>query len=330
MNKVQEIVYNLLPDNKKSRKSGWIYFNAPCCYHTEKADIKKRGNIIFEGDSIAYNCFNCHTSWGWTPSFHMSKEMITFLKDLNISSEDLHTLKNLVKEYIDNGETTSTVEIKKREYRDLPTNYKPINKSFKEGETSKTFNNVWRYLQYRNPRLLEFGELYWAENQNNFLIPCYEYGKIVGYSLRSLNDDSKSKYIHYIPSGYIFNYDNLELDRKFEICVEGQTDAMALNCVSILHNTIKPDRLKRLLPYATQKEIILLPDRDKAGKKLVEQVLEENLPFSVAFPNWVRTINDAEDAVKYYGRLYTIYSIINSRVKNKDDIKKELLRWFNI
>ena len=37
---------------------------------------------------------------------------------------------------------------------------------------------------------------------------------------------------------------------------------------------------------------------------MVQQLLEENLPFSVAFPNWERGIKDAEQAAKKYGRLY--------------------------
>lgn len=63
---------------------------------------------------------------------------------------------------------------------------------------------------------------------------------------------------------------------------------------------------------------------------MVKQLLENDLPFSVAFPNWIKGIKDAEDAVKKYGRLYTIYSILTSKESNKDLIKMKSMKWFNI
>ena len=106
-------------------------------------------------------------------------------------------------------------------------------------------------------------------------------------------------------------------------------DALAINGISILSNQFTQDRLKRILPYVDNKEIILMPDRDKAGRKMVDQLLEEELPFSVAFPNWERGIKDCFDAVKKYGRLYTIYSIITSKESDKDLIKMKAMKWFS-
>ena len=259
------------------------------------------------------------------------ENIINWLKDLGATTKDIQKFYSLFNEFQENNSHTPlTPKIQKREIRSLPSNYKSIKESLVKGENNPSLHNVMRYITERNPRLLGWTDLMWAENQHNFLIPCYEYGEVVGYSLRKLTDETNNKYIHYIPHGYIFNYDNLLKDRKYEIICEGQSDALAINGVSILSNIFTPDRLKKILPFTKDKEIILLPDRDKSGKKMIQQVLDENLPFSVAFPNWEKGIKDAEEAVKKYGRLYTIYSIISSKESNKDIIKMKSMKWFNI
>lgn len=333
MNDILETIYNLLPSDKKQRNNGWIFFNCPSCYHTENPDTKHRGNILFTDDGFVYQCFNCKFKCGFTLGQYLSKDTTQWLKDLGISTKDLNDLRLKIREYNEaNSEKPkdSKIIIKKREIKQIPTGYKSIIKSLNEGENSYTFMEVLKYINNRNPYLLEWTDLLWCPKQFNFLIPCYEYEEIVGYSLRKLTDETNNKYIHYISTGYIYNYDNLLKPRKYEIVCEGQTDAIAINGVSILSNTFTPERLKRILPFVNDKEIILLPDRDKSGNKMVQQLLEENLPFSVAFPNWERGIKDAEQAAKKYGRLYTIYSILNSKENNKELIKMKSLKWFSI
>lgn len=331
MHPILEKIYDILPPDKKQRNNGWIFFSCPVCFLTENPDTKHRGNIIFNDDSCSYNCFNCKFQWNFHLGQYMSKNMTTFLKNC-CNEKDINDLRLMIREY-NESITDKPLDykpiIKKREIRDIPINYKSINESLYKGEKSSSLQAVINYIYERNPRLLSWTNLMWSERQYNFLIPCYEYDNVVGYSLRKLTDDTDSKYIHFIPSGYIFNYDNLLKDRKYEIICEGQTDALAINGVSILSNIFTPDRLKRILPFTKDKEIILLPDRDKSGKKMVKQVLEENLPFSVAFPNWERGIKDAEDAVKKYGRLYTIYSILTSKESNKNLIKMKSMKWFS-
>lgn len=41
MHEILEYIYDLLPGDKQQRNTGWIYFNCPCCYHTENSDKKK-------------------------------------------------------------------------------------------------------------------------------------------------------------------------------------------------------------------------------------------------------------------------------------------------
>lgn len=329
MHPILEYIYNLLPPDKKQKANGEISFNGVCCYRSEKPDTKKRGGVKFFDDGFVYNCFNCKFSCGFTLGKFLSKKCVQFLRDCGSTSEQITTLFKMIDEYNSTvGTSTKNKElIKPRIIRDIPTEYKSIKESLYKGENSKTLKKIYTYISQRNERLLSWADLLWAEGRENFLIPCYEFNKIVGYSLRSIHDESEHKYIHYVPSGYIFNFDNLTKDRKYQIVVEGQTDALAINGLALLSNVFTPEKLKRLLEYKGNSEIILVPDRDKPGLKMIQQLLDENLPFSVSFPSWQKGIKDVEEAVKRYGRLYTIYDIIKNKESDKNKIKIKMGGW---
>lgn len=326
MNKVQEYIYNLLPRTK--RRGDWYCFSCPSCmrFGEKRPDSKGRGGIRFDGDGIVYNCFNCKMTWGWTAGNHMSRKMKIFLDDMGLTAQQFLELNALIEEYLDTS-VEKKEPAKLRIIRDIPDGYKSIKESLKKGENSKLFCKILNYINNRNPELLEWEDLLWCDDQENFLIPCYEYGRVVGYSLRGLNDMSPSKYIHYTPSGYIYGIDNIQTNRKYNIIVEGELDALAIKGCALLSNAFTKDKLKQVLDAKGNSEIIILPDRDNAGKKIVEQVLNENLPFSVSFPNWGDGIKDAFDAVKKYGRLYTIYMIIKNKETDKMKIKMKLGKW---
>ena len=68
-----------------------------------------------------------------------------------------------------------------------------------------------------------------------------------------------------------------------------------------------------------QKVVIVCPDRDKSGSNLIDVALENN--WMVSFPEWENNIKDCADAVKHYGRLYTLKSVIDSAINNKAKIQ---------
>jgi DNA primase len=75
-----------------------------------------------------------------------------------------------------------------------------------------------------------------------------------------------------------------------------------------------------------QKQIIVVPDRDKAGSKLVERAIE--LGYSVSMPEWSDDITDIGDAVKRHGRLYTLHSIATSAEESPLKIRLRAKKWF--
>ena len=72
------------------------------------------------------------------------------------------------------------------------------------------------------------------------------------------------------------------------------------------------------------RQIIVVPDRDKPGEKLINQAIE--FGWGVAFPEWQDDVDDVADAVLKYGRLFTMQSILKSTETNKlkIDLKRKM------
>ena len=67
------------------------------------------------------------------------------------------------------------------------------------------------------------------------------------------------------------------------------------------------------------KQIVLLPDFDAAGIDTVNIAVKRG--WSVAFPEWDDGIKDANDAAQYYGRLFTVRSVLESVETSSTKIK---------
>jgi DNA primase len=63
------------------------------------------------------------------------------------------------------------------------------------------------------------------------------------------------------------------------------------------------------------REIIVVPDRDKAGMSVCERALD--LGYKVSIPEWNANVKDVNDAVKRYGRLPTLLSILEAATSSK-------------
>jgi DNA primase len=116
----------------------------------------------------------------------------------------------------------------------------------------------------------------------------------------------------------VFNVDRFANDdREIVIVTEGIFDAILVDGVSIMGNSISPEQAH--LIERLGKRVIVCPDRDEAGKQLIEQAVA--LDWEVSFPPWASDIKDAADATKRYGRLATVHSIISNATSNKIKIE---------
>jgi len=154
------------------------------------------------------------------------------------------------------------------------------------------------------------------------LIPFYWKGDVVGFTGRMFEQSQGVKYYTDVWPGYVFNMDAQDWTRKFVIVTEGPFDAIAVSGVSILGSEIN-DTQRELIDNLGR-QVIVVPDRDAPGEKLINQAIE--FGWSVAFPEWDKTVGDVADAVLKYGRLFTIQSILKTTEssKLKIDLKRKM------
>jgi hypothetical protein len=158
------------------------------------------------------------------------------------------------------------------------------------------------------------------------IIPFTYNHTIVGHAVRFL-DDRTPKYINEIQHGYVFGTDLQQEDWQYAIVVEGVFDALSINGLAVLHAEINDAQVR--LIRSLGKDIIVVPDQDEAGMKLVDRAIE--LGWAVSIPEWPKGCKDVNDAVNELGRLGTLLTILankeTSRIKlelrKKQIIKKE-------
>ena len=154
---------------------------------------------------------------------------------------------------------------------------------------------------------------------NRIIIPYTYKNKIVGHTSRFL-DNKIPKYINEQQPGYVFNIDIQKPEWQVCILTEGIFDALSIDGIAIMHDDISNEQAQ--LISSLNKQIIVVPDRDKTGLKICDRALE--LGYSVSLPNWESDIKDVNDAVVRYGKLPTLLSILQSATMSK--IKIEIQR----
>ena len=134
----------------------------------------------------------------------------------------------------------------------------------------------------------------------------------------------RSRYINDMQPGYVFGTDLQRPDWTQVIVTEGIFDALSIGGVALMHNTIS-DAQARLIRNLGR-EITVVPDQDLAGMELVDRAVE--LGWAVSMPAW-EDCKDVNDAVKLYGRLGTLLTIIAARETSRIKIelrKKNLVK----
>jgi len=201
---------------------------------------------------------------------------------------------------------------------DLPEEFQQLDKSI------ASHNSAIEYLTKRNLNLQD-NKFYISTKtdlRNRIIIPFYYKQKLSGYTARSINN-KKPKYITNSQPGFVFNLDN-QIRNNFIILCEGPIDALLVQGISILGSNISSQQLA--LINSLNKKIILVPDRDKAGSKLLKHALEN--AWYVSMPHWSRDITDIAEAVDKYGKLLTLYSIFKYKEQNELKIKLGAKKWF--
>ena len=98
-------------------------------------------------------------------------------------------------------------------------------------------------------------------------------------------------------------------DWQYAIVVEGVFDALCVNGLAVLHAEINDAQVR--LIRSLGREVIVVPDQDATGMRLVDRAVE--LGWSVSMPEWPADIKDVNDAVIRWGRVATVITILQAR-----------------
>ena len=310
-------VISYLPIRRKPSASGWISFNAPCCEHNgESRDRRSRGGIKTTPAGWSYHCFNC----GFTASFVLGRNL-TFkarklLSWMNVPQEEIEriNLESLKHKSIEGllGERQEIVNrLQSIAFEDclLPADTQPLNEQAEEYLRKRCAPPDYPFLYKTMPR-------------PGIVIPFTHDNQVVGHTTRFL-DDRTPKYIQDIQPGYVFGTDLQGANWQCAIVVEGVFDALSINGLAVLHADVN-DAQARLI-RSLDREIIVVPDQDEPGMRLVDRAVE--LGWAVSIPDWPADVKDVNDAVIRWGKIATLITIVQAREtsKIKIEIRKKWL-----
>jgi hypothetical protein len=326
MSVVSETVLTYLPSKRKQTPSGWLSFNAPCCHHNgHAADNRGRGGLIDNADGgMSYHCFNCGFKASWQPGRNFSHKLRRLLQWMGAPDDIINKVA------LEVMRENEGVQAKER-IAELPSfNTVPLpDDAIKVADITDFNKYSLAILEYIAQRRLNLDDTdyYWSPSlgyRDRLIIPFYYEGNIVGWTGRSILEDKKPKYLTEVQPGFVYGLDDQTYNKVFAIVCEGQIDAIHIEGCALGGSEVSDQQA--ILLNRLQKDIIVVPDRDKAGSKLVERAIE--LGWSVSLPTWSAGINDIGDAVDKYGRLYTLHSIASEATDSALKIRLKAKKWF--
>lgn len=330
MSIVSDTLTAYLPARRKQTPSGWIAFDAPCCVHNgETQDTKQRGGLINEGDTISYHCFNCGFKASWQPGRNLSQKMRKLMQWVNVPDNVINKLA------LDVMRENEGVEVQQRKlelptFASVPLPEDAIKLKDVDAQTLDHYGDklitIFEYMTQRNLNL-DDTDYCWSPSlgyRDRLIIPFYYEGRTVGWTARTVLTDKKPKYLSESQPGFVYGLDEQRPQKLFTLVCEGPVDALHIEGCALLGSEINDQQA--LLLNRLNKDVIVVPDKDKAGSKLVERAIE--LGWGVSMPNWSNDINDISDVVARYGRIYALHSIVSAAETSPLKIRLGAKKWF--
>lgn len=304
-------------------------------HNGETADTRGRGGMVFNADGgTSYHCFNCNFKASYQPGRHLTYK---FRKLLSWLGADENTVKRLQIDALRIKDLVSPEILVEHEHeeikfrpRSLPeeaqtfqalSNFYTLND---DRDVPQNFHDAVIYSAGRGIDLSKY-ELMWTPEtaynlDQRIIIPFTWKGQVIGYTSRAFRDNIKPKYHSNYETNYVFNTDQQQPDYKFVVVCEGPFDAMAIDGVAVLSNDCSETQADII--DSLGREVIVVPDYDRAGMKLIDRALEYG--WAVSFPIWQGSAKDISEAVEKYGRLFVLSSILEGKETNR--LKIELFK----
>jgi hypothetical protein len=331
-----QLVQQYLPNDRKTTSNGFS-INCPMCVSMgeRRPDTKHRGGFRINPDSgWTYHCFNCGHKNMWKSGGPIGKNLMYFLTTIGIPAKQIPIKLRLLR-----PSEQMTVKIEEDAPLDVAIGFDevslpPGSRSFEswaeDDDPPSLFFDAFNYMAGRGEAVFNGATYYWTPDTNyginqRVIIPFYYQGKMVGYTARVFTGNTKlRKYYSNQPSDYMYNQELLEGDREIVFLIEGILDAVSIKGVGVLGNNLSAKQIN-LLKWSN-KRIILVPDRNKAGERLLNQVIKLGWEAAVITTEWGSNVDDCAKATSRFGKLYVLETILNTATKNKIKVESGIFR----
>lgn len=319
----------------KKVKNNLYNFRCPYCGDSQKNKNKTRGYIYQLKNDHNYKCHNCG----------ISKSFTNFLKD-----QDSILYDQYVMERYKNGLTGKNTNTSEPDF-----NFQQP-KFFNKNESSQTVKNIdlptledlnrkhpaKEYVEQRKIPEKFYNQLYYCEkfkewtnkqkhtfdsidqDEPRIIIPLINHGEFFGFQGRSLNKNSKVKYITIILNNHhpkIYGKDRIDWDKTVYI-TEGPFDSMFVdNCMAMLGADL--DHIFFIQNYDV--DYVIIYDNEKRNKQIVEKIEKSiNLHFPVVI--WPSDIKEKDINEMVLSGL-DVNSVIKSNTYSGLEAKAKLTSW---
>lgn len=330
----QAVSYGLIGRSQRHSPSGWININCPMCVllgHARPDKFHRCGLML--RDEVVVFCFNCKFKSGYRLGLPLPHKMRQFLERLGVGSREVKLLglwaEQMCRKVADNPLLQQQWHaLPQFDEHTLPPDAKTLQAWADLDCSEPDYIDTLNYLLSRGETAATATTYYWSpepEVRRRVIIPCYQQKKLVGWIARSIDPDVKQRYYRQAPSQLLYNIDLLQHPhRPYAFIVEGVFDALCIDGIGALGGTLNEQQIAWI--NQSNKQAIVVPDRDKAGLGLVDIALDQG--WYVAFPCygrhqwWDADVKDAAAAVQRHGKLVTLQSIITTMTSNPTKIKQ--------
>jgi transcription elongation factor Elf1 len=312
----------------KQVKTGLYNFRCPYCGDSQRHKSKARGYIYKLKNDHNYKCHNCG----------ISRTFTNFLKDFDVVLYDQYVMERYKSGITGKNSNTpnpnfqfeKTVFEKKHKIN-LPTiaelnTEHPAKVYLQDRKIPDKFLNQLYYCEnfkkWTNEQKYTFESI--DQDEPRIIIPLINNREIIGFQGRSLNKNSKIKYITIIldeNQPKIYGLDNVDWNKTVYI-TEGPIDSMFIdNAIAMVGADID----KMFLISNFNVDFVIVYDNEKRNKQIVER-MEKAIDLKLPIVIWPSNVNEKDINDMVLSGL-DVNSMLKSNRYSGLEAKAKLISW---
>jgi len=312
----------------KQVKTGLYNFRCPYCGDSQRHKSKARGYIYKLKNDHNYKCHNCG----------ISRTFTNFLKDFDVVLYDQYVMERYKSGITGKNSNTPNPNFQ----FEKPVFEKKYEINLPTIEELNTEHPAKVYLQDRKIPDKFLNQLYYCENfkkwtneqkytfesidqdEPRIIIPLINNREIIGFQGRSLNKNSKIKYITIIldeNQPKIYGLDNVDWNKTVYI-TEGPIDSMFIdNAIAMVGADID----KMFLISNFNVDFVIVYDNEKRNKQIVER-MEKAIDLKLSIVIWPSNVNEKDINDMVLSGL-DVNSMLKSNRYSGLEAKTKLISW---